>query len=80
VTCSNPATQQRSWCAEACPAALPRDCAANRHKGCDFSGLDLSGKVFSAVKLQGANLKDAKVVGSQFARAEAQGAVLTGGV
>lgn len=45
--------------------------------GCDFSGQDLSGKVFSGVMLQGANLANVKVVGSQFARADAKGAILT---
>jgi uncharacterized protein YjbI with pentapeptide repeats len=44
--------------------------------GCDFSNQNLSGKVFSGVLLQGANLSNSKVVGSQFARAQAQGAIM----
>lgn len=51
-------------------------CAALWGAGCDFSNKDLSGKVFSGVLLQGANLSNTKVVGSQFARAQAQGAVM----
>eukprot|EP00877_Chromochloris_zofingiensis_P007834 jgi/Chrzof1/3303/Cz12g20070.t1 len=43
-------------------------------RGCDFSNMDLSGKVFSGVFLQGATLENSKVVGSQFARADAKGA------
>jgi uncharacterized protein YjbI with pentapeptide repeats len=36
----------------------------------------LSGKVFSGVLLQGADLSNTRVVGSQFARAQAQGAIM----
>jgi uncharacterized protein YjbI with pentapeptide repeats len=34
--------------------------------------------VFSGVMLQGADLSNSKVIGSQFARAQAQGAVMVG--
>ncbi|MEW5316140.1 MAG: hypothetical protein WDW38_007526 [Sanguina aurantia] len=47
-------------------------------RNCDFSNLNLSGKVMSGVQLQGANFKNAKLVGSQFARADARGANLAG--
>jgi uncharacterized protein YjbI with pentapeptide repeats len=46
-------------------------------RGCDFSNTDLSGKVFSGVMLQSANLSNSKVIGSQFARADARSAILT---
>jgi len=41
-------------------------------RDCDFSNQDLSGKVFSGVLMRGADLTSSKVVGSQFARADAQ--------
>lgn len=47
-------------------------------RNCDFSNKDLSGKVFSGVLMRGANLSGSKVVGSQFARADAQGAIMDG--
>ncbi|GBF92304.1 hypothetical protein Rsub_05506 [Raphidocelis subcapitata] len=47
-------------------------------RDCDFSNQDLSGKVFSGVLMRGANLTNVKVVGSQFARADAQDATLDG--
>lgn len=46
-------------------------------RDCDLSSLDLSTKVLSGVRLQGANLSKSKLVGSQMARAEAQGADLS---
>jgi hypothetical protein len=45
---------------------------------CDFANLDLSDKVWSGVLLRGTKLNNAKLVGVQMARADAQDAVMDG--
>lgn len=47
-------------------------------RGCDYSNLDLKGKVLSGVKMQDSNFSGSNLVGLQFARAQAQGANLRG--
>jgi uncharacterized protein YjbI with pentapeptide repeats len=46
-------------------------------RGCNYSNLDLTGKVFSGVLMRGANCSRSKFVGVEFARADAKSADLS---
>lgn len=46
-------------------------------RGCDYSGQDLSTKVFSGVLMRGANFANCKFTGVEFARVDAKGADLS---
>lgn len=46
-------------------------------RGCDYSNLDLTDKVFSGVLMRSANFSNSKFVGVEFARADAKSANLS---